>query len=685
MCGIGGIWKSSGDLDVRAAAHWMSAALRHRGPNDGGEWWDLASEIALAHRRLSIQDLSPEGHQPMISASGRFVIVFNGEIYNFEEIRKSLPGRSWRGHADTEVMLAAFEQWGVSGSLDRFIGMFAFGLWDREIRRLYLVRDRLGIKPLYYGWINGNLFFASELKAIRAIPGFDGRIDRNALTLLMRHGYVPHPYSIYEGIYKLPPAGILEIRRPDQAAAPGYYWSAREVAEHGAFHPYAAGPEPAFEEFERLLTDSVRLRMVSDVPVGAFLSGGIDSSTIAALMQSLSGRPIRTFSIGFREPEYNEAHHAAAVARHLGTEHTELYVTPAQAQNVVSKLPTIYDEPFADSSQIPTFLVSRLAGESVTVALSGDGGDELLGGYPRYALTARTWSLVRALPHGIRAAAARLLEAPSASAWESALRCLSPFMPPKIRARNPGMQVERCASVLKQSSLELLYRSMVSQWDRPEKLVVSGAEPLTALTDSERQADLSDSVLRMMHTDLISYLPDDILTKVDRASMAVGLEVRVPLLDHRLVEFACRLPAQIRTPAGSDKGLLRRLLYKHVPAQLFRRPKMGFGIPVGEWIRGPLRDWAEDLLLPGRLAEDGFFDPAIVGQAWREHLAHQRNHHYRLWIILMFQAWRKELRAAAFGDDGISTGPVEASVDGAASLPAIAGSAALATRALPTI
>ncbi|MGH9666768.1 MAG: asparagine synthase (glutamine-hydrolyzing), partial [Bryobacteraceae bacterium] len=402
-------WKSSGNIDVRAVAREMSGALRHRGPNDGGEWWDLSSDIALAHRRLSIQDLSPEGHQPMISASGRFVIVFNGEVYNFDEIRDSLPGGSWRGHSDTEVMLAAFERWGIADSMHRFIGMFAFGLWDRDSRRLYLVRDRLGIKPLYYGWVKGNLIFASELKAIRAMPGFDARIDRRALTLLMRHGYVPHPYSIYEGIHKLPPAGMLEIHRPDQTAAPSFYWSAREMAERGALHPYAAGPELAFEEFERLLTDSVRLRMVSDVPVGAFLSGGIDSSTIAALMQSLSGRPIRTFSIGFREPEYNEAHHAAAVARHLGTEHTELYVTPAQAQNAVSKLPTIYDEPFADASQIPTFLVSQLAGQSVTVALSGDGGDELFGGYPRYALTARTWSLVRALPRGMRAAAARLL------------------------------------------------------------------------------------------------------------------------------------------------------------------------------------------------------------------------------------------------------------------------------------
>jgi asparagine synthase (glutamine-hydrolysing) len=402
--------------------------------------------------------------------------------------------------------------------------------------------------------------------------------------------------------------------------------------------------------------------MLSDVPVGAFLSGGVDSSTVVALMQSLSGTPIRTFSIGFKEPEFNEAPFAAAVARHLGTQHTELYVTAAQAQSVVRKLPRIYDEPFADASQVPTYLVSQLAGQSVTVALSGDGGDELFAGYPRYDLTAKAWSVVKRLPYGIRAAASRLLEVPTAAVWDNVLRRSSPLLPGIWRARHPAAQIERIANVLRQKSFDLLYRSMVSHWDEPEKIAPCDSEPLTALTDPERRIALTDPILRVMYADLLSYLPDDILTKVDRASMAVGLEVRVPLLDHRVVEFAWRLPMHLRARQGSSKWLLRQVLSKHVPLELFSRPKMGFGMPVGEWIRGPLRDWAEDLLAPKGIEEEGFFTPEVVRQTWREHLGHERNHHSRLWIILMFQAWYRQLRTCGL-DGCLSENRIETAVN----------------------
>lgn len=645
MCGIAGFWGPAQHRDgLSTAVRAMGDAIRHRGPDDCSEWSDANVGIALAHRRLSIVDLSPEGRQPMASHSGRYVIVFNGEVYNFEQLRSRLPEYRWRGHSDTEVMLAAIETWGLNDALDAFIGMFAFALWDRRERELFLVRDRLGIKPLYYGRCGQYFLFGSELKALRAHSAFDGEIDRGALSLLLRHGYIPQPYSIYRGIHKLAPGTILRIREGKELTDPRPFWSARAIAEHGTNEALPDEPAPAIDELHRLLLDAVRLRMIADVPLGAFLSGGIDSSTVVALMQAQSTRPVRTFSIGFSESAYNEAPHAAAVARHLGTDHTELYVTPAEAQAVVPTLPEYFDEPFADSSQIPTFLVAALARQQVTVALSGDGGDELFAGYPRYALTQRIWNNTRRLPWAARRAIANGLQTVSADTWNAIFRLTSGLLPESLRRRRPGEQMHRFADTLLAPSAEALYHKIVSHWE-PGGIVLEGYEPPTALTDDERQARLPDPISRMMFLDLVSYLPDDILTKVDRASMAVSLEARVPLLDHRVVQFAWRLPMSLRVRDGKEKWLLRQVLFQYVPPAIVERPKMGFGMPVGQWLRGPLRAWADELLDSHRLRQEGFFNPVEVRQAWQDHLSGRRNRQYELWDVLMFQAWLEHSRA----------------------------------------
>ena len=639
MCGIAGFWTSKPRVSLLETAREMAEAIRHRGPDDRGEWVDPAAGLALAHRRLSILDLSPQGHQPMLSANGRYVIVFNGEVFNYAQLRQDLPEQAWKGHSDTEVMLACFEHWGIEASVRRFIGMFAFAVWDRRERSLYLVRDRLGIKPLYYGWLQGEFLFGSELKALGAYPHFEATVDRAALALLMRHNYIPHPYSIYKDVKKLPPGTILKVDSPQQASEPRAFWSAREIAEYGIQNPISPDPEAAAEQLEELLRDAVKLRILADVPVGAFLSGGVDSSTVVALMQSMSTRPVRTFSIGFEETGYNEAPHAAAVAQHLGTDHTELYVSPADAQAVIPKLPHVYDEPFADSSQIPTYLVSRLARQCVTVALSGDGGDELFAGYPRYTIAAKIALSLRRVPRLPRGIVAQSLQLLSAETWDRILRFAAPVVPEKLLARRPGEQIHRLANLLKTKSADAVYLSTVSHWDQPARLVPDAIEYPTALTDRTRQIAAPDPISRMMFTDLISYLPDDILTKVDRASMAVSLEARVPLLDHRVVEYAWRVPLSLKLRNGTEKWLLRRVLYKYVPPRLVERPKMGFGIPIGAWLRGALRDWAEDLLHPSRLRQEGFFEPVLVRRIWSEHLSGVRNWQYQLWNVLMFQAW----------------------------------------------
>jgi asparagine synthase (glutamine-hydrolysing) len=647
MCGLVGFWQSSRfeAQSARKVAGDMADTLVHRGPDDQGIWADDAAGLVLGHRRLSIVDLSSAGHQPMISESGRFVIAFNGEIYNHQDIRASLEaaGRlaGWCGHSDTETLLAAIELRGLKEAVRECVGMFAFALWDRKERTLSLVRDRMGEKPLYFGWqgsgSTSTLLFGSELKALRKHPDFEARIDRGALALFLRHNYIPCPYTIYEGFSKVVPGSIVTFREGARQPFVEKYWDTLDVAVEGIRNPFKGSPEDAVVALETLMGRAVAGQMVADVPLGAFLSGGIDSSTIVALMQKQSSQPIRTFTIGFHEKGFNEAEHAKAVASHLGTRHTELYVTAEQAMEVIPKLPRLYDEPFSDSSQIPTHLVSCLARREVTVALSGDAGDELFGGYTRYTFAARTWGRISRIPAFARSAAARAMTSISPAAWDRIMAVL----PENELSRNAGDRIHKGADVIGCRSLTELYYKLVSHWHDPGAVVIGGREPPTTLTSwSERLSGLND-VERMMALDAVTYLPDDILVKVDRAAMGVSLETRVPLLDHRIVEFAWSLPIDLKVREGTGKWILREVLARHVPAKLFERKKMGFGIPIDSWLRGPLRDWAEDLLSESRLKADGLFEVAQVREKWEEHQSGRRNWQYHLWDLLMFQAWKQ--------------------------------------------
>ncbi|HTT08613.1 MAG TPA: asparagine synthase (glutamine-hydrolyzing) [Gammaproteobacteria bacterium] len=653
MCGIAGFCNPNGlDGHAAAVAERMAGAIAHRGPDDHGTWLDAESGIALAHRRLSIIDLSPAGHQPMHSASGRYVIVFNGEVYNYRELRSKLEeggrGAAWRGHSDTEVILAACEAWGIHDALKQMRGMFAIALWDRKTRTITLSRDRLGEKPLYYGLINGVFLFASELKALRGHPAFNAPVNRDVLALFLRHNYVPGPYTIYEGIYKLSPGCALTITVDDlrrgQLPPVQPYWQAREICERGQRELFSGGEEDALQELERLLRDSVAGQMVADVPLGAFLSGGVDSTAVVALMQAQSNRPVKTFTIGFSEQDYDEAPHARAVARHLGTEHTELYVTPQEARDVIPSLPSIYDEPFADSSQIPTYLVSRMARRHVTVSLSGDGGDELFGGYNRYFWTMNLGPRWAGVPRPLRAALACSLTSLPPGAWNRLFSILNLFLPRNRRYANPGDKLHKLAGILTMNNAEETYRELLSHWKSPAGVVRGASEPPTVLTEKNQQAQFRQFEHWMMALDLVSYLPDDILVKVDRAAMAVGLETRTPFLDHRVAEFAWRLPLSMKIRNGRGKWLLRQLLYKYVPRELVERPKMGFGVPIDSWLRGPLREWAETLLDAGRLAREGYFNPAPIRRKWQEHLSGGHNRAYLLWDVLMFQSWLEHQR-----------------------------------------
>lgn len=644
MCGITGFWDITARRSTEAIAtiiQQMSATLHHRGPDDGGIWIDPSSGVAVGHRRLAILDLSPEGHQPMMSANGRYILAFNGEIYNFLELRRELErfGHRFRSHSDTEVMLASFSQWGVRQAVQQFNGMFAFALWDRQEHLLHLGRDRLGEKPLYYGWIGQTLLFASELKALRAYPGFVAQINRDALTLFLRHSCVPAPYSIYQDIYKLPPATILTWNGHETSPNPVPYWSAKEVAEFGVANPFTGSELDAIAELESLLQEAVKLRMVADVPLGAFLSGGIDSSTVVALMQSQSSHAVKTFTIGSYENAYNEAKYAREVAQHLGTDHTELYVTPTEALAVIPKLPQLYDEPFSDSSQIPTFLVSQLTREQVTVSLSGDGGDELFGGYHRYFLGRSIWRKTGWLPKPLRQFTADAIKILPPETWNQIFTTLHPLLPKSLRKGTLGNGLHKLAEVFAVDNPDALYLGLASHWKTPEALVIDGVEPSTTVSNRQCWAQLEDFTQRMMYFDLMTYLPDDILVKLDRASMGVSLESRIPMLDHHVVEFAWRIPLSMKLRNGQGKWLLRQVLYKYVPPRLIERPKAGFGIPLGSWLQGPLREWAESLLQEDRLRQEGFFNPQPIRQKWTEHVAGRRNWEHLLWDVLMFQAW----------------------------------------------
>ena len=645
MCGIAGMVdratrRNATALEGIAAA--MAEHLRHRGPDDGGTWSDPAAGVAFGFRRLAIIDLTPAGHQPMVSADGGGVIVFNGEIYNAEDIRRELnerggaPTNGWRGHSDTEVLLQACRIFGVAPTVERLIGMFAFALWERDSRRLSLVRDRLGIKPLYWSEHGGQLLFGSELKALRAHPDFAAAIDRAALASYLRHAYVPSPRSIYQGVRKLPPGHILTATADGRVSVDAY-WSLRRIATDGA-RAATTGAAPsdadATAALDALLRDAVQRRMVADVPLGAFLSGGIDSSTVAALMQAQSDRPVKTFTIGFHEVAYDEAAHARQVAAHLKTEHTELYLNADDALDLVPRIPDWYDEPFADASQLPTYLVSQLTRRHVTVALSGDGGDELFAGYSRYAWAETLAGWTHALPKPFRHLAAAGLCALPKGGWDGLAR----LIPPRQRPRLLGHKVHKVAGLLREPSVDAVYRRLVTFWDAAD-LLRDPPPPEGALWDETLAGDIPDFTSRMQYLDSVTYLPDDILAKVDRASMAVSLEARVPLLDHRVVGHVWQLPLHLKLRDGQTKWLLRQVLYRYVPRALVERPKMGFAVPIGAWLRGPLRDWAESLLDESRLRREGLLQPEPIRRKWHQHLTGEHDWQYDLWVVLMFQAW----------------------------------------------
>lgn len=655
MCGIAGLL-GRGDTKVEDSVRAMIACLPHRGPDAKGIWCDAEYGIGLGHARLSIVELSALGAQPMESRHSRYVISFNGEIYNFQDLAVELraKGHQFQGGSDTEVMLAAFEEWGIEAALQRFNGMFAFALWDRNERSLVLARDRLGKKPLYYGWTSAGLLFGSELKALRACPGFSAEIDRESLSIQLRHNYIAAPWSIYRGVYKLPAGTFLKLSR-EQALSrpiafqpealrsgsilgPQRFWSLREIARHGGAESLFRSDDEAVAALEETIRDSVRRRLVADVPIGAFLSGGIDSSLIVAIMRDLGGDTIETFSVGFEEESYNEADDAAAVAKHLGTRHHELRVTAADALNVVPRLPFLYDEPFSDSSQIPTYLVSEFARRSVTVALSGDGGDECFCGYNRYSWAQKIWKFRACAPWPLHSLAGQLIHLLSPHSWD---RLGSLFDSKRVDSDTLrfGHRMYRLADFLQAEDPGHLYEILISHWDTPGSLVIGSAGARELIRDQGSWEGALPYMRKMMLVDQCTYLPDDILAKVDRASMGVSLEVRAPLLDYRVVELSWKLPLHMLVRGRTQKWILKEILYKYVPKKLVDRPKMGFGVPIQKWLAGPLREWAADLLEPEMIRRQGFLNPDLIQSRWIEFLTGRRPWDQHVWDILMFQSW----------------------------------------------
>ena len=646
MCGITGIL-SSGGFDLSSQISLMTQTLVHRGPDGAGVWTDPDAGIALGHRRLSIVDLSPAGQQPMISPSGRYVLVLNGEIYNHLELKSDLhiahPDVSWRGHSDTEILLTAIDTWGLEAALQAAVGMFALALWDRKDRCLYLARDRFGEKPLYYGWNQGVFIFGSELKALRAFRGFKPRIDRDSVALFLRHNYIPAPRSIWQGIHKLVPGAYLKVSLDQPETAPKNYWSFTDVILEGQRQPFLGTLDAASLTLERKLLQTLEGQMLADVPLGALLSGGVDSSAIVALMQAASRGKVRTYSIGFEDNRFDESAHAASVANYLGTDHTELTMTPADVLNAVPKMPSLYDEPFADSSQLPTSLVMAMAKQHVSVVLTGDAGDELFGGYDRYFITQRLWNIVKVLPRRARNQLSYFLRAVPVADWDriqKLLSCICDRFPSGDKIHKLGDRLENV------SSIDDLYLALLTEWGNTESLVLGGNVVPTTLTDIAAWPQVPESAKRMMAVDTISYMPDDILVKVDRAAMGVSLETRSPFLDHRVAEFAWRLPMHYKMSGGVGKRVLKKMLYRYVPQDLVERPKMGFAIPLDQWLRTSLREWAEDLLSEERLRSDGLLNVDIVRRTWEQHLSGKRSFGYRLWSVLMLQAWLSENDAA---------------------------------------
>jgi len=650
VCGLAGvIITGEKPVPINDLVNLMGETLRHRGPDSGNNWLSVDDGVGFSHRRLSIVDLSAHGQQPMISHDRRYVLAYNGEIYNHLELRtrieREAPGFRWTGHSDTETLLECFSFWGVEKTLRELVGMFAICLWDSQEKSIVLARDRVGEKPLYYGSHNGIFAFGSELKALRKIDSWDFDINPDAVTSFLRYGYVPEPYSIFRGIHKVPPGTFLKIdssnRRGKSSQKQTTYWSLAEVARAGVSDPASfSTTDEAISELEHLLSRSIKGQQMGDVPVGAFLSGGIDSSTIVALMQKHAPGKVKTFSVGFDDPAYDESVYASKIAKHLGTDHHELIVSAQEAQDVIPKLPDVYDEPFADSSQIPTYLVSKLAKSEVSVSLSGDGGDEFFGGYNRYVLGAQKWDSLSKIPRFIRRRLGSAAEKVSPETWDRLFDRGSRFLPDSLNLRLPGDKIHKAARVIGSENSRELYRNLTSVID--PRGISSRDQELTLEYDDNWPLE-SDLAHQMMALDTLTYLPGDILVKMDRASMAHSLESRMPFLDHRIIEFAWRLPMPLKINGSESKWILRALLQRNVPSQIFERPKMGFGIPLGTWLRGPLREWAEELLEPSALARDGFFNVASVQNLWQGHLENKKNSQHGLWNILMFQAWRNKI------------------------------------------